>query len=310
MNKADMIYDLSALWAAVKEEFPYFDRLPFDWDAQYHSYLESLLTIEDERAFHQLLTAFMASLNDGHTKYIPPAAFREARPLVRPEKPSFTMAEGVLTIKLNEFLADHAPFVKGLLEANPDASLVRLDIRDNIGGNTFYAANVAKLFISGVFHGCQKWTQAHNAADAAGASQLIGESEEWLRQAVSSGLIREEDLTSARKIMGHTQYKAYTDAFGEEGGEALYRGPVQLLISGKTASAAEDFTAMFKSTRRAMLLGEPTCGSTGTPYMIRLRCGGRGQVVSVGYRLLDGTEFIGKGILPDAPAPFAAQNIL
>ena len=33
--------------------------------------------------------------------------------------------------------------------------------------------------------------------------------------------------------------------------------------------------------------------------MIPLRCGGRAQVVSVGYRLLDGTEFIGKGIMPD-----------
>jgi len=40
-------------------------------------------------------------------------------------------------------------------------------------------------------------------------------------------------------------------------------------------------------------------GSTGTPCTSSLRCGGRAQVVSVGYRLLDGTEFIGNGIMPD-----------
>ena len=74
---------------------------------------------------------------------------------------------------------------------------------------------------------------------------------------------------------------------------------MELLISRNTVSAAEDFTAMFKSNHRATLIGEPTFGSTGTPYMIKLRCGGRAQVVSVGYRLLDGTEFIGKGIDPD-----------
>jgi C-terminal processing protease CtpA/Prc len=56
---------------------------------------------------------------------------------------------------------------------------------------------------------------------------------------------------------------------------------------------------MFKSAKRGVVMGEPTYGSTGTPCTIPLRCGGRAQVVSVGYRLMDGTEFIGKGIMPD-----------
>ena len=43
MRQADMFFDLSALWAAVREVFPYFDRLAFDWDAQYRDYLEKLL---------------------------------------------------------------------------------------------------------------------------------------------------------------------------------------------------------------------------------------------------------------------------
>ena len=41
--------------------------------------------------------------------------------------------------------------------------------------------------------------------------------------------------------------------------------------------------------------------------MITLRCGGRAQVVSVGYRLLDGTEFIGKGIMPDIEKDIAYE---
>ena len=301
MNQADMIYDLSSIWASVNEEFPYFDRIPFDWDEQYRIYLEKLLQIHDEAEFHQLLKDFLDSLHDGHTKYIPPEKFREGKrkPPTRPEAPSHTIMDGILTIRLNEFLHDHTPFVRDLLESNPDVKLVILDIRENIGGNTFYAANVAQLFISGVFPSCQKWTQIRNAADIAGSSQIVRYSEERLQRYIQDGLLTENDISEARNEMRRTKYETYTDTHGSETNTAVYNGPLQVLISGKTMSAAEDFAAMFRSNHRAVFIGEPTAGSTGTPYKIQLRCGGYAQVVSVGCRLADGTEFIGKGIMPD-----------
>lgn len=299
MNRADMVFDLSSIWATVKEEFPYFERLPFDWDAQYRTYLEKILRVNEEGEFHRLLTEFVASLNDGHTRYIPPDAYRTPKPFVRPAEPSFTVSEGVLTIKLNEFLRNHAPYVAELLETTPNISLVRLDIRDNIGGNTYHAAKVAELFISGVFRSCRKWTQVRNAVDAAGASQIVRYSEEQIQQYIRDGMLTEESVSDAKSVMNRTKYEAYTSSYGAEDQRAIYEGPLQILISRNTMSAAEDFTAMFKSNHRGVLVGEPTCGSTGTPCMIPLRCGGRAQVVSVGYRLLDGTEFIGKGIMPD-----------
>ena len=159
MKMTDMIFDLSSIWATTKEVFPYFDRLQVDWDEQYRTYLEKILQVCDENDFHRLLTEFMESLKDGHTKYFPSAAYRKSKPYVRPDAPSFTIEEGVLTIKLNEFMRNHAPYVRELLETTPNISLVRLDIRNNIGGNTYHAAKVAELFISGTFQSCQKWTQ-------------------------------------------------------------------------------------------------------------------------------------------------------
>ena len=94
-------------------------------------------------------------------------------------------------------------------------------------------------------------------------------------------------------------FENYTDRFGEIGQKAVYSGPLTLLVGPNTVSAAEDFTAMFRSNRRAWLLGMPTRGTTGTPLLERLPGGGSIRVVSVGYRLLDGTEFIGRGIQPD-----------
>lgn len=299
MNRTDMIFDLSSIWAAAKEVFPYFDRLQIDWDAQYRAYLEKVLRVSDEGEFHHLLTEFMESLNDGHTRYIPPAVYRKSKPFTPPDAPSFIIDKGVLTIKLNDFMRNHAPYVRELLETTPNISLVRLDIRNNIGGNTYYAAKVAELFISGVFRSCQKWTQVCNAVEIAGASQLVCYSEAEIQQCIQDGMFTAEAIADAKSVMNRTKYEIYTPSHGVENQCALYDGPLQILISRNTMSAAEDFTAMFKANKRGTLMGEPTHGSTGTPCMIPLRCGGRAQVVSVGYRLLDGTEFIGTGIMPD-----------
>ena len=299
MNRTDMIFDLSSIWSTVKEVFPYFDRLEVNWDEQYRIYLERILQVSDEGDFHKLLTEFMGILKDGHTKYFPPAEYRNTKPYVRPDDPSFTVDEGVLTIKLNEFMRNHAPYVRELLETTPNISLVRLDIRNNIGGNTYYAAKVAELFISGTFQSCQKWTQVRNAVGTASASQLVCYSEEEIQKCIRDGMFTEDAVSDAKSIMNHTKYEIYTSSHGVENQCAIYEGPLQILISRNTMSAAEDFTAMFKGNHRGTLIGEPTYGSTGTPCFIPLRCGGRAQVVSVGYRLLDGTEFIGKGIMPD-----------
>ena len=306
MNTTDMIFDLSSIWATVKEVFPYFDRMQIDWDEQYRICLEKILNVCDESEFHCLLTEFMESLKDGHTKYFPPAKYRKSKPFVRPDDPSFTIDEGVLTIKLNEFMRNHAPYVRELLETTPNISLVRLDIRNNIGGNTYHAAKVAELFISGTFQSCQKWTQVCNAVGMAGASQLVCYSEEEIQQCIKDGMFTEEAIEDARSVINRTKYETYTSSHGADDQYAIYEGPLQILISRNTMSAAEDFTAMFKGNKRGILIGEPTYGSTGTPCWIPLRCGGRAQVVSVGYRLLDGTEFIGKGIMPDVSKDVAS----
>ena len=92
--------------------------------------------------------------------------------------------------------------------------------------------------------------------------------------------------------------------------KALYHGPLAVLTSRRTISAAEDIVAMFKSNDRAALIGEPTCGTTGTPLLLRLSMGGMARICSVRYALLDGTEFIGRGIAPHVAvsAPYGPHD--
>ena len=72
-----------------------------------------------------------------------------------------------------------------------------------------------------------------------------------------------------------------------------------MLTSPATYSAAEDFTATFKSMNRGKVIGEPTGGSTGQPILFSLPGGGFARVCAKRDFFFDGTEFVGRGIQPD-----------
>lgn len=221
----------------------------------------------------------------------------QERPAVlKQDAVEFILHGDVLRIKLDDFLRDRSGQIREkLLDVKPSA--VILDIRENIGGMTKHGADIAQLFISGKFGGCKKWTRTMTGVDYASASQIVRMSEVELNRIMSSGDAREEIERSLR-IARHSYFKEYEDSWGKDGVGAVFDGPLVLLTSRKTVSAAEDFAAFFKTNKRAVMIGTPTCGTSGTPLLQHLSCGTL-RVCSVGYQLRDGTQFIGTGIQPD-----------
>lgn len=208
---------------------------------------------------------------------------------------SFSRHGDILCIRLDDFLQDRSGEIREKLEKTKPRAVI-LDIRENIGGMTLYGANVAQLFLPGVFGGCQKWTRTMTGVAYASASQIKGMSLEALRKMNPDGA--EEEFQQAYRVGNLLEFQEYQDRWGREGTEAVFPGPMAVLTSRQTVSAAEDFAAFFRSNHRATLIGEPTCGTSGTPLLQKLSCGTL-RVCSVGYRLLDGTEWLGKGIQPD-----------
>ena len=78
-----------------------------------------------------------------------------------------------------------------------------------------------------------------------------------------------------------------------------YAGPVAILTSPRTFSAAEDFAVAFDLMEAGPIVGEPTGGSTGQPLFFRLPGGGSGRVTSKRDAYPDGRDFVGTGVLPD-----------
>ena len=220
------------------------------------------------------------------------------------------LGNGILYVNLPDFLhADAAVKVRTALEETTPDGLI-LDIRDNIGGMTLFGAQVVELLISGAFSGCRKQTRIMEGVDLAGASQILLESPEEQAREIAAGLYTRAQMEDARKRMAGSYTRFYLDHFGKEGQQALFSGPCAVLTSRRTVSAAEDFLAMLRCNHRAAVIGAPTCGTTGTPMLLKLRCGGSARICSVGYQLLDGTAFLGLGIQPDIPIEPTPEDIL
>ena len=221
------------------------------------------------------------------------------------EKLSLRIYEGdILYVGMKDFLyRGAAEEIAGVIRECGDLNGIVLDIRENIGGMTKFAAAVAELFISGEFHSLRKHTRTMTGADLASAGQLLMMSEEerakWCDEA---------EVERCRRISTGTYFKEWEDTVGSPEHRAMYEGPVVVLTSRFTVSAAEDFLAMFRSTGRGTVIGETTQGTTGTPLLLRLPGGGSARICSIGNRLIDGTEFVGVGIEPDIRMVLSAED--
>lgn len=217
----------------------------------------------------------------------------------------------ILYVRMDDFLYHNAAGeISAALKKLRQVKGLILDLRENMGGMTMYGARVAELLISGQFHGCRKRTRLMKGIDISSASQYKRMSDEAIEQCVTDGLCDRDEVERCRKINANAWFEEYTDSYGGDEHTAVYDGPCVALTSRNTISAAEDFVAMLRTNRRATVLGTPTHGSTGTPLLLPLPGGGGCRVCSVGYTLLDGTEFIGTGIQPDIFAENSVADLL
>jgi C-terminal processing protease CtpA/Prc len=112
-------------------------------------------------------------------------------------------------------------------------------------------------------------------------------------------------MTRNDDIIQRAQGRPRTDWTRVSGGayslpqKLVFDGPVAVLTSARTISAAEDFTAMFKLMQRGIIVGETTGGSTGQPLVFGLPGGGSAFICIKRDVYADGSTFVGQGIAPD-----------
>jgi carboxyl-terminal processing protease len=82
-------------------------------------------------------------------------------------------------------------------------------------------------------------------------------------------------------------------------GKNPFLGPVVVLTSRHTASAAEDFVVVLHGNQRAVVVGGKTMGTTGQPVSFALPGGGSARICAKKCFYPDGRPFVGVGIIPD-----------
>lgn len=87
-----------------------------------------------------------------------------------------------------------------------------------------------------------------------------------------------------------------------------YAGPVAMLIDARSFSAAEDTAAVFKMMKRGIIVGMPSGGSTGQPFLFPLPGGGMARICVKRDQYADGTDFVGVGVLPDVEASVTVDD--
>ncbi len=93
----------------------------------------------------------------------------------------------------------------------------------------------------------------------------------------------------------------------------LYRAPVIVLVSARSASGAEILAAAMQEYQRAFVVGvhASTCGCLlGVSQTIRLSDGGRLNVSDTDFRTSKGRRIEGLGIRPDKVVPLKAVDLL
>jgi len=101
---------------------------------------------------------------------------------------------------------------------------------------------------------------------------------------------------------GQVKLEPFTRAALLSSAETLerFRGPVVVLTNARTASAAEVFAAALRERRRALVVGEQTCGCVlGIRRRHVLPDGGVLDVSEMDYRTAAGSRLEGAGLTPD-----------
>lgn len=295
---------LRALWSDVDRRYALFEiRLPDQsWDDLGRTACESLGDDTSDRATFEVLHDLLRNLDDGHVNLVAPALGRDADaqtsryPHARTMRALRAIVEtryldgevsraargalawgrigevGYLRLGRLEELADgsergdRTAVRRAMARASEDldaASGVIVDVRTNGGGWDSAGLEVARWF--------------------AGERELA-----WSEQ--------------RRDGPGHDDFGNPRHVHVPAARPAAYRGPVVLLTSGLTFSAAETFALAMRVRDHVTIVGEPSAGHFSDLVSGRLPGGWRHTLSGLLFTASDGEVYEGRGVPVDVVA--------
>ena len=213
-------------------------------------------------------------------------------PVTAPQSITFEVRpDSVAVLSVRRFLLEYdAPAViraafAEVVDHAPRALIV--DLRQCAGGDfssTLVAAHLLEEPAAAGFFLSGRWWAEHEAAPSHSELDGFPRLSELDVDAFYRAL-RENGV-----LVGHVEPQ-----------KPAYRGPVFVLTSQWTASAAEPLAYLLQATGRATLLGQPTAGAMLSPETFPFGDGWELVIPTAEYFTADGTRLEGCGVTPDVP---------
>jgi hypothetical protein len=277
---------VARLFAALRDQYSYRDRLGVDWNDLALGHRDELLEAPHLPALALRMQDLLATAQDPHIA----VCWMEATlPTWRPEvAANFDLrglqmvlpklerigrigwrartGDGIGYLCCTSFAREQRDDFDLVLEALRglrDCKALVLDVRPNGGGDEMLARRLAAFFVPG-----EKVYAGHRVRDA--------------RQKGGFAAVQQ------RTVLGNPE-------------PDVYRGPVAVLMGPRNLSSCEAFLLMMRQAPRAVLIGATSYGSSGNPQTHLLVPGLSVQLPSWQALRPDGTCFEGEGIEPMIP---------
>ncbi len=303
---ADPELNFEVFWHTFNEQYAFFDLYGVDWQAQYELYRPQVTAETTDEDLFAILSAMITPLQDGHISLMtedtgfspgthPAWVDSDMQPVIDQLRAAYVGGEGVTALaggliayrSLDEstgyiFLTEMAGFsTDGTDEVEAAGAAIDEAIAALAGKETII---VDVRFNPG-------------GLDAV-ALTLAGRFADQERLAFTKQARDGDGLTPLREFVVRPE------------GPRQFTGPVVVLTSGVTASAAEIFVMAMQALPNTVVIGEPTSGGHSDILGRQLPNGWQVGLSNEVYYASDGEIYESVGLPPDVAVPFDAAAFI
>lgn len=323
-TNSDPLVNFDAFWATFQEQYAFFNERGVDWNALGEELRSRLTADSSDEALFEVLSEMVIRLCDPHVEVVSP--FAEFSAGVNPT----CLADNHLFQEIIAEFSDQSEFedpfeyyqrifrpsVLQIIEESYFVGAMSSAARDKIHWGRL-GDGVAYLGVLQMTNYASD--EATPDEDLAVLSSVLDEALAYLSDAdalvidirtntggydhvaldLASRFADRPRVAFTKKTRWDDGYTAKQVSLLDPSREFQFSGPVVILTSTLTASAAENFLLAMKALPQVTIIGETTVGVHSDVFPRRLPNGWRFTLSNEVYQTADGTLFEGRGIEPD-----------
>ena len=321
-KRRDPVYNFDTLWHTFAEHYASFDLRGVDWHAVYEEFQPLVSSETSSRDFFRMATSALGLLGDGHVHlHTPHGNFNAGDPPPLFERLAAELDRADDSRDVNTYLAELREWLRDTIQedyltSGSRRACNRLLEWGALDESTGYLAIRAMAGHSGRIGNPQADVEAVDAAMTRALKTLPSKSMLVVDLRGNGGgydtvALRLASYFLDRKRLAFTKAARRADGFtGDQPiyltpqRKTRYTGPLLVLTSGLTASAAEVFVLALLQRPDLTLVGETTQGILSDAHERHLPNGWMVTLSNELYRASDGELYEGVGIPPHVEIPY------